>query len=85
MAAKKTTRRRTAAKASKKRTRKKVTRAQAIPEPSSGPEQRYLRDLLVRGEAVKPTRSGKLPQGATHAIVDDGEQLTVKRARFKLC
>jgi hypothetical protein len=83
MAAKKTARRKSAAKTSKKRTRKRAT-PQAVPEPSSGPEQRYVRDLLVRGEAVRPTRSGKLPQGATHAIVDDGEQVTVKRARFKL-
>jgi hypothetical protein len=83
MAAKKTTRRKSTPATSKKRTRKR-TPAPAIPEPSSGPEQRYVRDLLVRGEAARPMPSGKLPKGATHAIVDDGAQVTVKRARFKL-
>jgi hypothetical protein len=80
MAARKTTRRKTRPTTKRKSTK----RSSASPEPSSGPEQRFVRDLLVRGEAAKPTRSGKLPLGATHAIVDCGGEVTVKRARFKL-
>lgn len=48
--------------------------------------ERFVKDLEVRGEAVKPSKSGKLPPGATHAVVEenpDGTAKEVKRARFK--
>jgi hypothetical protein len=53
---------------------------------ASGPAQeRFVRDLLVRGEAQKPTRGGKLPSEATHAITKESKtgEVKVKRARFK--
>jgi hypothetical protein len=47
--------------------------------------QRFVNDLLIRGEAAKRDSSGKLPQDATHAIEGqnpDGS-VVVKRVRFK--
>ena len=41
-----------------------------------------LSDLLVRGEAVKLTKNGKLPLSATHVI--DDRASPPSRARFKL-
>ena len=48
-------------------------------------QERFVRDLLVRGEAQKPDRGGKLPGDATHAITkkDKTGNVEVKRARFK--
>lgn len=49
-------------------------------------EERFVRDLLIRGEAVIPAADDSLPPGATHRIVEDnGEDLpTVERERFSL-
>lgn len=49
-------------------------------------QERFVRDLLVRGEAQKPDRDGKLPGKATHAITKNAKtgNAEVKRARFKL-
>ena len=47
---------------------------------------RFVRDLLVRGEAAKADAKGKLPLEATHVITSeqpDGS-VTVQRVRFKL-
>lgn len=44
--------------------------------------QRMLSDLLVRGEATKLKKNGKLPLSATHVIDDPAGP--PKRARFKL-
>jgi hypothetical protein len=49
--------------------------------------KRFVRDLLIRGEAARPTPEGDLPPGATHIIVEDDEDdglPTVKRERFSL-
>jgi len=48
--------------------------------------KRFIRDLLIRGEAAKPTPSGDLPPGATHRIAEDDEEgiPTVERERFSL-
>jgi hypothetical protein len=47
---------------------------------------RFVRDLLVRGEAAKPDAKGKLPLEATHVITSEQQDgsVTVKRVRFKL-
>lgn len=47
--------------------------------------ERFVKDLLVRGEAAKPDRQGKLPLEATHAVTRKEKDGTVevKRARFK--
>ena len=56
--------------------------------PANNPDaERFVNDLLVREEAVKPASSGTLPGSATHAITKqnpDGTVAEVKRARFKL-
>lgn len=49
--------------------------------------QRFVRDLLIRGEAAKPTPEGDLPPGVTHRIVEDGEEgglPTVEREVFSI-
>jgi len=48
--------------------------------------ERFVRDVAVRGEAAKPTSAGTLPPDATHVVVEENEDGTVKqvkRARFK--
>jgi hypothetical protein len=47
--------------------------------------ERFVEGVLVRGEAEKPNPDGKLPQNATHAIVEENPDGTtkIKRARFK--
>jgi len=47
--------------------------------------ERFVRDLMVRGEASKPDAEGKLPPQATHVVIDEGEgdTPTVKRVRYK--
>jgi hypothetical protein len=49
-------------------------------------EERFVRDLLIRGEAAKPDEHGNLPPGATHEIVEEkeGELPKVKRRRFDI-
>jgi hypothetical protein len=49
-------------------------------------EERFVRDLLIRGEAAKPDEHGNLPPGATHEIVEEkeGELPKVKRRRFTI-
>jgi hypothetical protein len=50
-------------------------------------EKRFVRDLLIRGEAVKPLPDGELPPGATHKIVENNEDevAQVERERFSIC
>jgi hypothetical protein len=47
-------------------------------------DPRFVRDVLVRGEAANLTPGGKLPQGATHVITGGADDTaTIKRVRFK--
>ncbi len=50
-----------------------------------GASQRFVKDLLVRGEAAKTTKAGKLPLSATHVIVKENADGTVevRRARYQ--
>ncbi len=70
----------------KKSAAKKKT-ASPKKKPSKA-EERFTRDLLVRGEAAYPDAEGKLPTEATHEIVkgteNDGELPEVRRRRFKI-
>ena len=47
--------------------------------------ERFVKDLLVRGEAAKPDAEGNLPLDATHVLTKENEDGTaeVKRARYK--
>ena len=49
-------------------------------------EERFVRDVLTRGEAAKPDESGNLPGHATHEIVEEkeGELPKIKRRRFTI-
>lgn len=45
--------------------------------------ERFVEDLLIRGEAACPDPQGDLPPGATHEIVKEpGGKPKVKRRRF---
>jgi hypothetical protein len=47
--------------------------------------ERFLKDLLVRGEAMELDKKGRLPLEATHAVTKKQKDGTavIKRARFK--
>jgi hypothetical protein len=49
-------------------------------------KDRFVNDLLVRGEAATPDSSGKVPLDATHVIEKQNEDGTVavRRVRYKL-
>lgn len=60
------------------------------PKPPSdeAAEEKFNRDLLIRGEATPLDSNGKLPLDATHEIVEtikDGKKTTtIQRRRFKM-
>ena len=49
-------------------------------------QERFVQDVVTRGEAAKPDESGELPRDATHEIVEEGEGKLpkIRRRRFKL-
>jgi hypothetical protein len=49
-------------------------------------EQRFVDDLVKRGEAAEADENGKLPPGATHEIVEKREDgsVRVERRRFSI-
>ena len=49
-------------------------------------EERFTRDLLVRGEAAERDASGELPLDATHEIAgrDESGAPIIERRRFKI-
>ena len=64
--------------------KKKKTKDESIDS-----EQRFVGDLLIRGEAEKPLADGELPPGATHKIVENEDEngdttVQVERERFSL-
>jgi hypothetical protein len=66
-------------------------RARAKPKAPEAAEKtessrRYVRDVLVRGEAAEPDEEGNLPTDATHVITGDENaegEVTIKRVRYK--
>ena len=49
--------------------------------------ERFVEDLLIRGEAAYPDPQGNLPPGATHEIVEEpggGKPPKVRRRRFSV-
>lgn len=70
--------------------RRSVKPAPAAPPPTAPPDmatahERFVSDLLIRGEAAKRDRMGKLPLRATHVIKKrkPGGSAEVERVRFK--
>jgi hypothetical protein len=53
-------------------------------DPQKRAEEKFVEDLLARGEAAKPDADGNLPPSATHEIVEEpeGELPKVRRRRF---
>jgi hypothetical protein len=81
-----------AGKAKKRAARRKSAgsrrKAQARPKPAAkeSTTDRFMNDLLTRGEAAKLDPDGKLPLDATHVITKENEDGTasVRRLRYKL-
>jgi hypothetical protein len=72
-----------------KKTAKSTAGAQAgnAPVPAAdAASERFVKDLLVRGEAVPETPGQRLPLQATHKITKQNKDgtATVERVRFKL-
>jgi hypothetical protein len=76
--------------AAKKSARKKKTAGKGCDERGGRDEktaaEKFVRDLLTRGEAARPDERGGLPPGATHEIVEEreGEPPKIKRKRFSV-
>jgi hypothetical protein len=82
----------------KKRTKAKTVKKSAksaagagaeksAPAPAAGAvSERFVKDLLVRGEAVPETPGKRLPLRATHKITKQNKDgsVSVERVRFKL-
>jgi hypothetical protein len=50
-------------------------------------EEKFVSDLLIRGEAAYPDSEGNLPSNATHEIVEekkDGKLPKVQRRLYKM-
>jgi hypothetical protein len=47
--------------------------------------EKFVEDLLARGEAAKPDSDGNLPSSATHEVVEEpvDELPKVRRRRFR--
>jgi len=53
--------------------------------PSPEEEAAFTEMLIETGQAARPDKTGKLPAGATHAIVEDEEgKVKVVRRRFSM-
>ncbi|MDQ6788648.1 MAG: hypothetical protein M3033_17735 [Acidobacteriota bacterium] len=75
----------TTAKKADAKTKNSVKTKQPKAEPTAS-EKRFIRDAIIRGEAVVVDSEGKLPPGATHVIVEneEGETPQIERERFSL-
>lgn len=52
--------------------------------PEECAEEKFVSDVLTRGEAAEPDEHGDLPPDATHEIVEEreGELPKIRRRRF---
>lgn len=75
-----------AQKSGRTRTKSSKTAKEKTSTENKQSSDKFVKDLLVRGEAAKPDKKGKLPQDATHVITKENPDGTVevKRARFKM-
>lgn len=74
-----------AKKGTKKASKKSKSRASSKTRRAKDEDaERFVRGLLIRGEAAKPGPDGELPPDATHRIVNErpGELPEVERERF---
>jgi hypothetical protein len=69
----------------KKRAAKPRRQKPAPEQPSPTDQAAYVETLIETGQAAPLTADGKLPAGATHAIVEDDQgKVTVVRRRFSI-
>lgn len=70
----------------KRKHRPKRQPTNAKKTPAAAAEEKFVRDLLIRGEAARPDSEGNLPTNTTHEIVEEkeGELPTVERHSFKI-
>lgn len=66
--------------------KKASTKSRSTKTTVEDAEEKFVSDLLIRGEAALPDSSGSLPSNATHEIVEekDGELPTLERRIFKI-
>ena len=72
---------------SEKTPRSKSSKSKAGAAPHAlTPQERFVADLLARGEAARRDKDGNLPPGVTHEIVDDpkGGPPKLVRRRFSI-
>ena len=79
----------TRSRTSKKKTSRPVAAKTKKPNATVGmapATDRFVKDLLVRGDAAAPDSTGKVPRDATHVIENQNEDGTavVKRVRYKM-
>jgi hypothetical protein len=69
-----------------RRRKKSAPNADSSATTDKAASDRFVQDLVVRGEAAEVGKDGKLPSQATHAITKKNPDGTVqvKRARYKL-
>ena len=73
--------------AARKPRKKKTEKTEKGTGEEKAAAERFVEDLLVRGEAACPDPQGDLPPGATHEIVEEpggGKPPKVKRRRFSV-
>lgn len=68
------------------KTKQKQSRDDIAKTVETESEKRFVRDLLIRGEAANRLPDGELPCGATHEIVNNNEEdlPQVERERFSI-
>jgi hypothetical protein len=71
----------------RKASAKKKTPAKRRKTEVAAAEEKFVSDLLIRGEAASPDAEGNLPRNATHKIVGkkkDGKLPKVERVLYKI-
>ena len=64
----------------------KSTKSTKSAEPDRLSQERFVQDLVARGQAARRDKDGNLPAGVTHEIVDDpeGGPPKIVRRRFSI-
>jgi hypothetical protein len=68
------------------KSKKSGTKKEKEKEKEKTAAEKFVQDVLIRGEAARPDEHGDLPPGATHEIVEEceGEPPKIKRRRFSI-
>ena len=63
---------------SQPRTKKTKSSSPAAADPNQKDRELYKQGVLIRGEAAKRGKDGKLPPGVTHEIAENGDIVRVR-------